>query len=56
LIAPPSAVHRVITDRLAPKKDIDQLRKVGIEITQVDAGERHATAQIRKRTLYKRDK
>src|SRR5271163_1673896 len=43
LIAPPSAVHRVITDRLAPKKDIDQLRRAGIEITQVHAGERHAS-------------
>ncbi len=43
LIAPPSDVHRVITDHSAPKKDIDQLRKAGIEITQVHAGERHTT-------------
>ena len=43
LIAPPSAVHQVITDHFAPKNDIDQLRKAGIEITQVDAGDRHAS-------------
>ncbi len=56
LIAPPSAVHQVITDRLAPKKDIDQLRKAGIEITQVHAGERHVTPDTRKRPPYKREK
>ena len=37
LIAPPSAVHRVITDRNASKKELAQLRKAGIEITQVPA-------------------
>jgi len=56
LIAPPSAVHQVITDRFAPKKDIDQLRKAGIEITQVHAGERQVTPDTRKRPPYKRDK
>jgi biotin operon repressor len=53
LIAPPAAVHRVITDRLAPKKDIDQLRKGGMEITQVDAGERRVAPEIRKRPPQK---
>lgn len=43
LIAPPSEVHQVITDNFAPKKDIDQLRKAGIEITQVYVGERHTS-------------
>jgi DeoR family transcriptional regulator, aga operon transcriptional repressor len=43
LIASPSAVHHVITDHFAPKKDIDQLRRAGIEITQVHAGERHVS-------------
>lgn len=38
LIAPPTDVHRVITDRAAPKGDIDRLRKAGIHITQVDSG------------------
>ncbi|MGB0119037.1 MAG: DeoR/GlpR family DNA-binding transcription regulator, partial [Terriglobales bacterium] len=56
LIAPPAAVHRVITDRLAPKNDIDQLRKAGIEITQVDAGERRVLPDTRKRPPQKRDK
>ena len=56
LIAPPSAVHRVITDRFAPKNDIDQLRKAGIEITQVDAGERHVLPDARKRPPQKRGK
>jgi DeoR family transcriptional regulator, aga operon transcriptional repressor len=54
LIAPPSAVHRVITDRLAPKKDIDQLRKAGIEVTQVYAGQRLASPSTHKRSLHKR--
>ncbi len=40
LIAPPSAVHRVITDRLAPKKDINVLRKAGIEVIQVSVERR----------------
>src|ERR1700684_281291 len=39
LIASPSAVHHVITDHFAPKKDIDQLRRAGIGITQVHTGE-----------------
>jgi DeoR family transcriptional regulator, aga operon transcriptional repressor len=56
LIAPPSAVHRVITDRLAPKNDIDQLRKAGIEITQVYAGERYVSPDTHKRPSSKRDK
>ncbi len=43
LIASPSAVQHVITDHFAPKKDIDQLRRAGIEITQVHAGDRHAS-------------
>ena len=50
LIAPISAVHRVITDRLAPKSDIDQLRKAGIEIIQVHAGERQAAPESAKRS------
>jgi DeoR family transcriptional regulator, aga operon transcriptional repressor len=36
-----------------PKKDIDQLRKGGIEITQVDAGERRVAPEIRKRPPQK---
>jgi DeoR family transcriptional regulator of aga operon len=56
LIAPPSAVHRVITDRLAPKKDIDRLRKAGIEITRAYAGQRRASPDSRKRLPYKRHK
>jgi len=55
LIAPPSAVHRVITDRLAPKKDIDRLRKAGIEITQVYAGRQQVSPHTRKRQPDKRD-
>lgn len=35
LIAPPSAIHHVITDRSAPKNDIGALRKAGVEVTQV---------------------
>ena len=56
LIAPPSALHGVITDRLAPKNDIDQLRKAGIEITQVDAGERQLSTDARKGPTYKQGK
>ncbi len=43
LIAAPSSLHHVITDHFAPKKDIDQLRRAGIEITQVHAGERRGS-------------
>jgi DeoR family transcriptional regulator, aga operon transcriptional repressor len=56
LIAPPSAVHRVITDWLAPKNDIDQLRKAGIEITQVRASERHVSSDNRHGSSHKRGK
>jgi DeoR family transcriptional regulator of aga operon len=55
LIAPPSAIHRVITDRLAPVTDIDQLRKAGIEITQVHPSERDVSPAMRKRPPFKRD-
>jgi DeoR family transcriptional regulator of aga operon len=55
MIAPPSAVHRVITDRLAPKNDIAQLRKAGIEVTQVHAGQPNASATARKPPAHKRD-
>jgi DeoR family transcriptional regulator of aga operon len=44
LIAPPSAVHRVITDRNASKKELAQLRKAGIEITQVPAARNVSSA------------
>jgi hypothetical protein len=54
MIAPPSAVHRVITDRLAPKNDIALLRKAGIEVTQVHAVQ-HASAAARKQPAHKRD-
>jgi DeoR family transcriptional regulator, aga operon transcriptional repressor len=54
LIAPPSAVHRVITDWLAPKNDIDQLRKAGIEITQVRASERNVSSDNRQGSSHKR--
>lgn len=56
LIAPTAAVHRVITDRMAPKSDIDQLRKAGIEITQVYAAERHASPGTRKLSIPKRQR
>jgi DeoR family transcriptional regulator, aga operon transcriptional repressor len=56
LIAPPSAVHRVITDGLAPKNDIDRLRKGGVEITQVHAGERHVSQDNRRRSSNQPDK
>src|SRR5262249_39476115 len=35
LIVPPSAVHHVITDRAAPRTDVQKLQKVGIEVTLV---------------------
>jgi len=41
LIAPPSSVHQVITDRFASKKDVDRLRKAGIGVIQVPTGRRH---------------
>jgi DeoR family transcriptional regulator of aga operon len=56
LIAPPLAVHRVITDRSAPKSDIAQLRKAGIEIIQVHGDERRLLPETRKRSPRKRAK
>jgi DeoR family transcriptional regulator, aga operon transcriptional repressor len=56
LIAPPWAVHQVITDRSAPKNVIDQLRKSGIEITQVYTGGRHQPPDAHTRASHKRDK
>jgi DeoR family transcriptional regulator of aga operon len=56
LIAPPSAVHHVITDRSAPKNVIDQLRKSGIEITQVYAGGRRQPLDTHARASHRRDK
>jgi len=35
LIVPPSALHRVITDRAAPKSDVKKLQKIGIEVALV---------------------
>jgi DeoR family transcriptional regulator of aga operon len=35
LIAPPTALHEVITDRGAPKADVRALKKIGIEVTLV---------------------
>jgi DeoR family transcriptional regulator of aga operon len=35
LIAPPSAVHKVITDRGIPKSDLNHLQELGIETTLV---------------------
>ena len=35
LIAPPQALHEVITDRAAPKSDLKTLKKAGIEVTLV---------------------
>lgn len=35
LIAPPQALHEVITDRGAPKSDVKMLKKAGIEVTLV---------------------
>jgi DeoR family transcriptional regulator of aga operon len=55
LIAPPSAVHRIITDRFAPKSDLAQLRKAGIEVTQVQAGDRASALDAHKRP-QKREK
>jgi DeoR family transcriptional regulator of aga operon len=56
LIAPPSDVHRIITDRSAPKSDIDKLRKSGIQVIQVDATTRQVSPDIRKAPLHKRNK
>jgi DeoR family transcriptional regulator of aga operon len=54
LIAPLSAVHRIITDRSAPKSDIARLRKAGIEVTQVYAGWQEPSQDTRKLPAYKR--
>jgi len=35
LIAPPSALHEVITDRGVPKSDIRALKQAGIDVTLV---------------------
>lgn len=35
LIVPPQALHEVITDRAAPKSDLNTLKKAGIEVTLV---------------------
>jgi len=35
LIVPPSSVSRVITDRAAPKSDVQKLQRSGIEVTLV---------------------
>jgi len=35
LIAPPDALHEVVTDRGAPKSDLRALKKIGIEVTLV---------------------
>jgi DeoR family transcriptional regulator of aga operon len=35
LIAPPSAVHRLITDRGISKSDLAALKKAGIQVTLV---------------------
>jgi DeoR family transcriptional regulator of aga operon len=35
LIAPPSALHHVITDRGIPKSDLQALKKAGIDVTLV---------------------
>jgi DeoR family transcriptional regulator of aga operon len=56
LIAPPSDVHRIITDRSAPKSDIDKLRKSGIQVIQVDATTRQVSPDIRKASLHRRNK
>ncbi|MGD1023087.1 MAG: transcriptional repressor AgaR [Candidatus Sulfotelmatobacter sp.] len=49
LIAPPSAIQQIITDRAAPKNDIEQLRKAGVEITQVHADGRPASEDVRQK-------
>jgi DeoR family transcriptional regulator of aga operon len=49
LIAPPSAIHHVITDRAAPKNEVEQLRKAGVEITQVHADGRLASEDTRQK-------
>src|ERR1700678_2150190 len=56
LIAPPLAVHRVITDRSAPKSDIAQLRKARIEIIPVHTVERASSSKKPKRPPHKREK
>jgi DeoR family transcriptional regulator of aga operon len=56
LIAPPSEVDQVITDRFAPKNDIHKLRKAGIQITQVDAGAQQVSPDFRKARSSKRHK
>ncbi|HVR24440.1 MAG TPA: transcriptional repressor AgaR [Candidatus Polarisedimenticolia bacterium] len=53
LIAPLSAVHRIITDRRAPKNDIAWLRKAGIMVTQVYAGWQEPSQDSRKLPAYK---
>ncbi|MGA9389626.1 MAG: transcriptional repressor AgaR [Candidatus Sulfotelmatobacter sp.] len=53
LIAPPSAVHRLITDRFPVKKDLDHLRKVGIEVIQASDDEGNATSDKRRRSRSK---
>ncbi|MGA2643193.1 MAG: transcriptional repressor AgaR [Candidatus Sulfotelmatobacter sp.] len=53
LIAPPSAVHRLITDRFPAKKDLDHLRKVGVEIIQASDGEADAPSNTRRRPRSK---
>jgi DeoR family transcriptional regulator of aga operon len=35
LIAPPSAIHHVITDRAIPKADLNVLKKARIDVTLV---------------------
>jgi DeoR/GlpR family transcriptional regulator of sugar metabolism len=32
---PISAIHQVITDKQAPKGDLDELRKAGVEVTLI---------------------
>ena len=56
LISPPSVIHRIITDDLAPKNDIDHLRKTGIEIIQVHAVERRSAPDGRKSTVARQKK
>ena len=53
LIAPPSAVHRLITDRFPGKKDLEHLRKVGVEIIQASDNEASSTSDSRKRLRNK---
>jgi DeoR/GlpR family transcriptional regulator of sugar metabolism len=53
LIAPLSAVHRMITDRRAPKSDIARLRKAGVVVTQVYGGWQEPSQDSRKLPAYK---